>query len=167
MNNHEMPVVAYCAREQLTGATRAGPVIRRFFVIECNETGRGAVIINGKEFRFGPGQCYVLLPGDAVIHLSDGKEPRGGIYCILDAPMLAPYFAAAGITSDSPFLPDHLFPQIQQQLNKMLDDYHCRDAGTSLRQSGNIYGLLGALLQEKTATAKADAISRATPRSPM
>ena len=161
MNNNEMPIVAYCAREQLTGARRHGPVIRRFFVVECNETGRGGMVINGKEYSFGPGQCYVLLPGDTVTQLSDGEEPRGGIYCILDAPMLAQYIKAAGITAESPFIPDRLFPQVRQWLTQMLEDFNCRDAGASLRQTGNIYGLLGALLREKPATARTDAISKA------
>lgn len=161
VNNNEMPVVAYCAREQLPGANRHGPVIRRFFVVECNETGRGGLIINGKEYSFGPGQCYVLLPGDTVTQISDGEEPRGGIYCILDAPMLAPYFKAAGITSENPFIPTRLFPQVRQWLANMVEDFNCRDAGAPLRQAGNIYGLLGTLLQEKTAAAKTDAISKA------
>lgn len=160
VNNNEMPVVAYCAREQLPGANRHGPVIRRFFVVECNENGYGGLVINGKEYTFGPGQCYVLLPGDTVTQMSDAKQPRGGIYCILDAPMLAQYFKASGITSENPFIPEQLFPQVQRWLTKMLADFNSRDAGAPLRQAGNIYGLLGALLQEKPA-ARTDAISKA------
>jgi len=160
MNNNEMPIVAYCAREQMTRSNCHGPVIRRFFVVECNENGKGGLVINGKGFTFGPGQCYVLLPGDTVTQMSDAKQPRGGIYCILDAPMLAQYFKAAGITSENPFIPEHLFPQVQRWLTKMLADFNSRDAGAPLRQAGNIYGLLGALLQEKPA-ARTDAIGKA------
>ena len=129
--------------------------------MECNETGRGGLAINGTEHSFGPGQCYVLLPGDTVTQISDGEAPRGGIYCILDAPMLAQHFKEAGITSENPFIPERLFPQVRQWLTKMLEDFNSRDAGASLRQAGNVYGLLGTLLQEKPAAAKTDAISKA------
>lgn len=156
-----VPMVVYCQREQLKAETRFGPTIRRFFVVECNEVGHGGVIINGKEFSFGPGQCYILLPGDSVIHLSNGDDPRGGIYCILDAPMLAREFKEVGITSETPFIPDRLFPQVKEWIEKMLEDFQCRDAGAFLRQASNIYGLLGALQQDKPAIAKNDAITKA------
>jgi len=160
VNIPNAPEVIYCAREQLTRATRFGPVIRRFFVVECNESGHGAVIINGTEHSFGPKQCYVLLPGDTVTHISDGDDPRSGIYCILDAPMLALQFKEAGITSQTPFIPDQMFPQVQQWLERMLENFSKSDAGTSMRQASNIYGLLGTLLQEKQFHAKTGTISK-------
>lgn len=155
------PTVLHCAREQLKGAVRFGPVIRRAFVVECNITGHGGVIINGKEHPFGPGQCYVLFPGDTVTHLSDGADPRGGIYCIIDAPELALHFKKAGISSESPFIPDGLFPQARQWIEKMLEDFTCRDAGAPMRQASNIYGLLGTLLENTPAVSGTDAITRA------
>lgn len=156
-----MPRVLHCAREKLTTATRYGPVIRRAFVVECNETGHGSVVINGREHTFGPGQCYVLFPGDTVTHISDGDDPRGGIYCIIDAPELALHFKEAGLSSEAPFIPDHLFPQVQQWIEKTLEAHGSRDAGAPMRQASNIYGLLGTLLQEKTAIARTDAINKA------
>lgn len=156
-----LPMVVYCAREQVKASARYGPVIRRRFVVECNQRGHGGVIINGKAFSFGPGQCYVLFPGDTVTHLSDTEDPRSGIYCILDAPQLALYFKEAGISSESPFIPEALFEQVQYWIEKMLEEFPCRDAGTSLRQAGNIYGLTGALLRSKPAARSDDAIEKA------
>lgn len=158
-NLRELPSVIYCDRERLTKASRFGPVIRQFIVIECNETGRGGFIINGKEYTFGPRQCYVLFPGDTVVQLSDGEEPRGGIYCILDAPQLTAAFKKAGITPESPFIPEARFPHVQYWIGKMLEDFSTRDAGTDLRQAGNIYGLAGALLQE-TPAEENDAVAK-------
>lgn len=155
------PRVVYCAREKVKKASRFGPVIRRSFVVECNESGKGGMIINGKEFSFGPKECYVLLPGDTVTHLSDGEDPRSGIYCILDAPQLALYFKEAGITSDAPFIPEALFDQVQYWIENMLEDFQCWDAGTPVRQAGNIYGLIGALLRGKPAARSDDAVEKA------
>ena len=146
-NNQNIPSVVFCDREQLTKASRFGPIIRNFFVIECNETGRGGIVINEKEFSFGPKKCYVLFPGDKVVQLSDGTDPRGGIYCILDAPQLVVLFKEAGITSYSPFIPDSLFENVRYWIHKMLSDFTTHDAGTPIRQASNIYGLMGTLLQ--------------------
>ena len=156
-----MPTVLHCARERLTRATRFGPVIRSAFVVECNETGHGGVVINGKECTFGPGQCYVLFPGDTVTHISSGDDPRGGIYCIIDAPELAVRFKAAGLSSEAPFIPDRLFPQVRQCVENMLQDFTCKDAGAPMRQASNIYGLLGTLLQERSSVTHADAVTKA------
>ncbi len=160
-SNQILPSVILCAKEQLTKGSRFGPIIRRFFVIECNQAGQGGIVINGKEFSFGPRQCYVLFPGDEVIQSSNESDPRGGIYCILDAPQLTLYLKEAGITSENPFIPSHLFEAVQQWILKMLQDFSSQDAGTPLRQASNIYGLLGALLQQKPAE-KNDAVTKAT-----
>lgn len=156
-----LPMVVYCAREQVKPSARYGPVIRRRFVVECNQSGKGGVIINGKTFFFEGQQCYVLFPGDTVTHLSSGDEPRGGIYCILDAPQLALQFKEAGISSDAPFIAPSLFPQVEGWIEKMLEDFQRRDAGMPMRQASNIYGLIGALLQDKPAARSGDAIAKA------
>ena len=158
--NQNLPSVVYCDRERLTQAARFGPVIRSFLVIECNEVGYGSFVINGKTHTFGPGTCYVLFPGDQVVQYGDGDRPRGGIYCILDAPQLMPSLKEAGITSQSPFLPPALFETVRSWLEKMLADFGCHDGGTAIRQAGNIYGLLGDLLRSRPAP-KTDAIAKA------
>lgn len=155
------PTVIYCAREQLKSASRYGPIIRKAIVIECNESGKGGVIINGREFFFGPGQCYVLFPGDSVVHLCDGEDPRSGMYCFLDGLELSHHFRAAGLSSEAPFLPDQLFPHVQQLLREMLADYTSRDAGAPMRQASRIYALLGLLLEGKTVPAREDAVTKA------
>ena len=58
-----------------------GPVIRSFYVFECCTKGYSTVIINGKEFSFGPGDAYVLFPGDIATHTTDLSDPLEGIYC--------------------------------------------------------------------------------------
>ena len=157
--NQNFPSVVFCAREQLTKGSRFGPIIRNFFIIECNESGHGGIVINEKEFAFGPRQCYVLFPGDKVVQISDDTDPRGGIYCILDAPQLGVFFKEAGISSESPFIPEDLFESVKYWIQKMLEDFTTHDAGTAIRQASNVYGLMGALLQTRPAQ-KADAIAK-------
>lgn len=159
-NTHPEPKIIYCAREELKAASRYGPIIRKAILLECNEGGKGGVIINGREFSFGPKTCYVLFPGDTVIHLCDGDDPRRGMYCFIDGLELIPHFRAAGLSPETPFLPDRLFPLVQQLLREILEDYNSRDAGAPMRQASRVYGLLGALLEGKNLPAREDAVTR-------
>ena len=53
------------------------------------------------------------------------------MYCFIDGLSLSQHFRSAGLSSEKPFLPDHLFPQVQQCLREILSDYNSRDAGMS------------------------------------
>lgn len=146
-------MVIYCARERVPGDVVYGPVIREVFIIECNVSGYGSVIINGKEFSFGPRECYVLFPGDTVVHTSYGGDYRAGVYCAIDGLNLGRYFKQAGIDSENPFAPKKVFDEILGWVAPMMEDLGKKDAGAAMRQASRIYGILGILLREKTATA--------------
>ena len=103
------PTVIYCRRESVKAGAVHGPVIRDVCVVECNLSGKGTITINGQKFTFGPRDCYVLLPGDTVVQTSDPKDPRSGVYCILDGLELTRHFHEAGINSQNPFVPGELF----------------------------------------------------------
>lgn len=155
------PMVIFAAREKVQPAVRYGPVIREVFIIECNISGHGSVVINGKNFPFGPGSCYVLFPGDTVIHTSDATDPRGGVYCAIDGLNLARHFKEAGITADAPFAPAEVFEDIRALVEQMLEDLGKKDAGAPMRQASRIYGVLGALLRNKTTSQQENWIKKA------
>lgn len=161
LNVQDEPMVVYCAREQLKKGIRYGPVIREVFIIECNISGHGAVVINGRNFPFGPRSCYVLFPGDTVTHISDHADPRGGIYCAVYGLNLARHFKEAGITSETPFAPPEIFDEMRQWIEQMLEDLDKKDAGAPMRQASRIYGLLGTLLKSKTAVKREDWVKKA------
>ena len=144
-------VVCYCEEERdLKPGARFGPVIRDIYIVECCTEGYGSVIINGTEFPVTPGSCYVLLPGDTVIHTADIQNPRKGIWCSLDGAAVGRYFAQAGISSENPFVPSHLFEKICSWIRNMIEVWTEDSAGAPLMLSSYAYGLLGTLLREKS-----------------
>lgn len=139
--------VCYCEHEQNTKpGGRYGPVVRDVFIIECCEEGYGSVIINGIEFPVGPGCCYVLFPGDTVIHTADAVNPRKGVWCSLAGDDLAAYFTQAGLSSENPYAPEELFEQLTQWVRRMVQVWSSDSAGANLLLSSYIYGFLGTLL---------------------
>ena len=153
--------VIYAEFEKVTPGSRFGPVIRSVYILECCTGGQGSVIINGTEFPVSAGQCYMLLPGDTVIHTSDSQNPREGYWCALDGISIRGLAEYAGITSDSPFLSPVLFNPVCQWVEKLTQEWVSRDAGAQYRQIACVYGILGTMLKNKPAKEKGTLIDMA------
>lgn len=160
--NRQVPTVLYCEKEyNLLPGEQYGPIIRNVYIIECCVEGYGAVTINDTEFNIAPGDCYILFPGDTIIHKADSLNPRKGYWCAIDGLDLGFIFKEAGITSDNPFTPKELFPELCACIQKMVCEWGKGDAGESLRETACIYEFLGILMKSKKAAVFDDRIERA------
>ena len=160
--NRQVPTVLYCEKEyNLLPGEHYGPIIRDVYIIECCVEGYGSVIINDKEFAVEPESCYILFPGDTVIHTADSTDPRKGYWCAIDGLDLGFLFKEAGISSYSPFAPKELFADLCGCVMKMVAEWGSGDAGEALRETSCIYEFLGVLMRNKKATAYDDRIERA------
>lgn len=153
--------LVYAGPETASPGSRFGPVIRSVYIIECCTGGKGFVVINGKEFPVSAGTCYVLLPGDAVIHTSDVNDPRQGCWCALDGVSVGTHLQALGITADMPYAPAELFEPICQCVQSLVDQWQCRDGGAQLRQRGGVFWLLGTMLRNKPMEKKTSLVDNA------
>lgn len=158
----EAPQVLYCERDtNLKPGIRYGPVIRNVYIFECCAAGYGSVIINGKEFPVGPGDCYILMPGDTVIHTADKIEPRSGVCCIANGLSLGNHLARAGISSAQPFAPKEIFQEIYDLIEQMLAMENENDMGAELHRTACLYHILGLLFKECQNTDRDAVIQRA------
>lgn len=142
----------------LKPGARYGPVIRNIYIIECCTGGLGSVVINGREFPIKAGDCYVLLPGDAIIQTADEVTPRRGYWCAVDGARVGHYLAMAGIRSDAPFAPPEAFDAIAGQLEFLFRMREENDPGADLRRSACLYTVFGELLRRRTAAVDRDSI---------
>lgn len=150
--------VLYCEEERnLAPGARYGPVVRDIYIVECCEEGYGSVIVNGIEFPVTPRSCYVLFPGDTVIHTASANNPRRGFWCALDGVSLGRYFAKSGISSAQPFAPAALYESLSAKLRRMASLWHRDSAGTPLLLTAEAYGLLGTLLSETSSEPEEEA----------
>ncbi len=143
----DAPTLCYAARDKnLTPGVTYGPVIRDVYIVECCVSGYGSVIINGAEFTVSPGDCYILLPGDTIIHTADKTEPRSGVWCALSGLDVGRCLARAGIDSKHPYAPNSAFKKITDIIEKMLVIKSKQDMGADLYRTACIYEMLSALL---------------------
>ena len=158
---HEAPVVYTCAYDRdLPPGIRYGPVIRNIYFFECNTAGYGSVIINNREFPIAPGDCYFILPGDTVTYTADRKDPRQGVWCSADGLQIGWALAQAGITSENPYAPRELFPQLTAQIEALAQMRDQTDPGAQLRRTAHIYTFLGILLSASSSQGHTDWLSR-------
>jgi len=151
----EDPVLYSCSRDRdLPPGIRFGPVIFDHYIIECNISGYGSVIIKGKEFPVRPGDCYMLLPGEAVTYTTDFKEPRTGVFCHVGGLKIGRALAQAGITSEQPYAPPELFGEITAQVEQLYTMSGDTDIGAEYRRTACLYNILGILLRNKSETDK-------------
>lgn len=146
-NRQETPRVCFCwyDHNNRPGA-RYGPFVAGRFIIECNTGGYGSVIINGKEFPVGPGDCYFVLPGDTVTYTCDIEQPREGVWCNVDGLQVGWSLAQAGISSEQPYAPRELFPALHAEIDAIGRMRNDTDPGAPLRRTAHIYAFLGILL---------------------
>ena len=155
-------LVYHCGIDQnLKPGIRYGPVIRDVFIIECCTWGAGSVIINNQEFPFRENMCYILMPGDTVIHTTDLEEPREGVWCAIDSVAFRNVCSRAGVSSDNPFAPPEAFPTITAEIENMLKMRNDIDPGADYRRAGCIYNIMGALLRTTGQNNKNVAIQKA------
>ena len=141
--------VLYCDRdENLRPGVRYGPVIRNVYIIECCRAGYGSVIINGREFPVGPGDCYILLPGDTIIHTADKVEPRCGVSCVANGLALNGLLQKAGISSVQPYAPKEVFHEIYDLIEEMLGTENDSNVSSEMHRTACLYHILGHLFRE-------------------
>lgn len=150
-----MPRVLYCDREKnVRPGSVYGPVIRDVYIFECCVSGYGSVIINGREFPVGPGDCYILLPGDTVIHTADKKNPRDGVWCVASGSMIGQYVERVGINAQQPFAPKEIFHEINEIIEELLAIEEESDTGSELKRTAALYSILSLLYRERQNTSK-------------
>lgn len=127
-----------------------GPETRNTYLIECNVSGYGKVIINGNEYNVTPGCCYIMRPGDEVTMIADEHDPRRALWCMFGGEKVYEILNSVGITDKSPFVDVLHFDDIRAVLEKLFDIRLKTDLGSELMKTAYLYELLGIISQGRT-----------------
>ena len=157
----DAPVVCFSGVDSdLAPGATCGPITRDIYIIECNTSGFGSVIINGREFPVRPRDCYILLPGDTITHTASLHNPRRGVWIAADGLSVGRALNQAGITSENPYAPPELFDALTAEIKAICDMHDDTDSGAEFRKSGHLYEFLGLLLKSAPAQGSADWLTR-------
>ena len=137
-----------------------GPITRDVYIFECNISGEGSVIINGREFPVAPRDCYILLPGDTITHTTS-SDPRRGVWFAATGDFVGEALGMAGITSESPYAPRELFELLTGEANAIAAMQDDTDTGADFRRTGHLFSFLGILLGSSNSQRRADWLTQA------
>lgn len=140
--------VCRCMVDEPGAGKSCGPTVRNIYLLECCTAGYGSVIINGTEYPIEPGVGYVLFPGDRIKHTADLKNPRIGYSCILDGLQVGQALAAAGISSQAPYINKKDFAEILGYMQRLEQMSYDTDLGAEFRRTALGNAILGALLRD-------------------
>ena len=121
-NQTAEPVMYRCEwddPESVLPGSRFGPVVRNVFIVECNVSGYGSLIIGNTEYPIAPGDTYVMLPGLCITQTADKDDPRRALWCSFGGMNVGKILSDVGITETSPFLPREKFADILKILEKI------------------------------------------------
>lgn len=122
-----------------------GPEKRNMFLIECNVSGYGKVIINGNEFQVTPRCCYIMRPGDVVTMIADEVDPRQALWCMFGGTKVNEILNNIGIDDRNPFIDQSRFDEVKAILEKLYAIRLKTDMGSELMKTAYLYELLGVI----------------------
>ena len=153
--------IAWDTPEEVPPGFVQGPEKRSLYLIECNYTGYGSAVIDGREFKVSPGKCYVVHPGSSLILKADRTEPRRALWCIFGGTRAGEILYNAGITPESPFAPDDRFEELFSVLKRLYEYRLQNDMGAELIKTACLYEFLGVLSRGKADVGRTLRVERA------
>jgi AraC-like DNA-binding protein len=138
-----------------------GPVDFNYFLIECCTGGRGAIIVNGTEFRIREGDCYVICPGDKITHVTTSESYRSEVYCFIKGMEMMRAVKRAGISGENPFAPREAYSPICAAIRRMILLENDRSLSADYKRLSEIYNIKAALVIGKNATESTNLILKA------
>lgn len=67
--------VYQCGEEECTGGHYFGPAIRNYYLIHCIHSGKGTYCRGNQRYSLGPGDGFLILPGESAMYRADQDEP--------------------------------------------------------------------------------------------
>ena len=161
--NDESLVLIYAEESKIEAKdVTFGPVVRNCYIIECCTGGLGSVIINGKEFNFREGDCYVLMPNDKVSHKTFKESSRRELTCFVRGIEIKRAVRLAGITSDDPFIRAEAYPEICESIRKLVALIGEKSIKADYSRTAEVYKIMSALVDDKQRIEAASIIKRAS-----
>lgn len=143
----------FCGRRNCHPGEAAGPAVREHYLMHYCLAGRGVYRAQGMSYEIGPGEGFLILPGELSSYQADAEEPWSHIWVGFTGTKTADYLRCCGLD------PEHRTYQCAQpqQLEACVDDMMRLDtagAGNELLLLGALYTFLGWVAQSARSPAR-------------
>lgn len=135
--------VLFAGESQTLPLHQAGPKIYDYYLLHFIESGSGTFRTEQHNYGLGPGDCFLIHPGQLVSYLSDREQPwryRWAAFTGADAGLLV---QQAGFTPQQPVLTTAEGSVIPGAMAGMLQAFYANKESAHLTSLGYLYLIVG------------------------
>lgn len=111
----------YCGREDCIKGWKFGPYVRESYVIHMVKKGKGTFTIAGKTYELGPGQAFIIRPGEETTYRADDDDPWSYMWVGFHGYRAEDFIEAMGYVKGSPIIKIEQMDTCAECINKMLE----------------------------------------------
>lgn len=135
--------VLFAGESQTLPLHQAGPKIYDYYLLHFIESGSGTFRTEERKYELGPGDCFLIHPGQLVSYLSDGAQPwryRWAAFTGTDADGLV---LQTGFTPQKPVLSTAEGSAVPGALAGMMRAFYGGNESAHLISLGYLYLIVG------------------------
>ncbi|MCR2807532.1 AraC family ligand binding domain-containing protein [Paenibacillus soyae] len=132
--------------EQCEPNHTVGPGVRDYYKIHCILEGEGDFEIAGNAYRLGPGDGFLITPGEVARYAADGTRPWRYCWIGFDGIKAATLLGQAGLSHESPVFSAADAAYYEGMIERM-ERTGSMKAGRVIRLTGLLYEWLSAIVE--------------------
>ncbi|MDM8238503.1 AraC family transcriptional regulator [Pseudoflavonifractor phocaeensis] len=143
----------FCGRQNCKPGEAVGPAVREHYLVHYCLSGRGVYRAQGVKYEIGPGEGFLILPGELTSYQADAQEPWSLIWVGFTGSRAADYLQCCGLKKDRCTFQCPQSQQLEACVDAMLE-FDTAGAGNELLLLGELYVFLGWIAQSAQSSAR-------------
>lgn len=131
----------FCGRQNCQPGEAVGPAVREHYVMHYCLSGRGVYRAQGVKYEIGPGDGFLILPGELSSYQADSQQPWNHIWVGFTGSRAADYLKCCGLGKERRTFQCAQSQQLEDCVQAMLG-FDTAGAGNELLLLGEcVFGL--------------------------
>lgn len=143
----------FCGRRKCHSGEAVGPAVREHYLMHYCLDGRGVYRAQGISYEIGPGEGFLILPGELSSYQADVQKPWSHIWVGFTGKRSADYLRYCGLDADHRTYQCAQIQRLEACVDAMMD-FDTAGAGHELLLLGELYTFLGWVAQSAQNTGK-------------
>jgi AraC-like DNA-binding protein/mannose-6-phosphate isomerase-like protein (cupin superfamily) len=135
-------LVLFTGESQTKPVHQLGPKVYDYYLIHHVISGKGRFIVQGREFRLGAGDSFVIEPEQLVSYISNEEEPWHYRWIAFTGKQAARLIGDAGISPLQPIVHTGKRRQAAMLFRRIQLAFHQKKSGSHLQANGYLHLLL-------------------------
>lgn len=143
----------FCGRRSCHPGEAVGPAVREHYLMHYCLSGRGIYRSQGMSYEIGPGEGFLILPGELSSHQADDHQPWDHVWVGFAGSRAADYLRRCGLGKEQRVFRCDQTQRLEACVESMLG-FDTAGAGNELLLLGELYTFLGWVAQSAQGSAR-------------